>query len=133
MKSASRGSGRQRGSVPEDEDEEKTTDPATQHTLLVEDESTIPQDDLQLENAAYFIDPTGAILHKYVKKNLWGPTERAHLASSGREAHTCFDTPLGRVGMLICWDLAFPEAFRELIAQGAKIIILPTFCTSRTP
>lgn len=24
--------------------------------------------------------------------------------------------------MLICWDLAFPEAFRELIAQGAKIM-----------
>jgi hypothetical protein len=31
--------------------------------------------------------------------------------------------------MLICWDLAFPEAFRELIANGAKIIITPTFWT----
>ena len=29
--------------------------------------------------------------------------------------------------MLICWDLAFPEAFRELIAAGVKIIIIPTF------
>jgi len=29
--------------------------------------------------------------------------------------------------MLICWDLAFPEAFRELIAGGAKTIIVPTF------
>ena len=29
--------------------------------------------------------------------------------------------------MLICWDLAFPEAFRELIAGGAKTIIIPTF------
>ena len=38
-------------------------------------------------------------------------------------------TPLGLVGMLICWDLAFPEAFRELIAGGAKIIIIPTFWT----
>lgn len=28
---------------------------------------------------------------------------------------------------MICWDLAFPEAFRELIAAGAKIIVLPTF------
>lgn len=32
--------------------------------------------------------------------------------------------------MLICWDLAFPEAFRELIAQGAKIIVIPSFCMS---
>jgi predicted amidohydrolase len=33
--------------------------------------------------------------------------------------------------MLICWDLAFPEAFRELIANGAKIIIIPTFWTHK--
>lgn len=31
--------------------------------------------------------------------------------------------------MLICWDLAFPEAFRELIAGGAKMIVIPTFWT----
>jgi predicted amidohydrolase len=30
---------------------------------------------------------------------------------------------------LICWDLAFPEAFRALIRQGAKIIIIPSFWT----
>lgn len=81
-----------------------------------------------LENVAYFIDNKGEIAGKYVKKNLWGPTEREHLTSSGREEHVAFDTPLGKCGMLICWDLAFPEAFRELIVQGAKIIILPTFC-----
>jgi predicted amidohydrolase len=54
--------------------------------------------------------------------------ERQHLTSSGRDAHEVFDTPIGKVGLLICWDLAFPEAFRELIAQGAKIVIIPTFC-----
>jgi predicted amidohydrolase len=54
--------------------------------------------------------------------------ERPHLSSSQHDPHLVFDTPIGRVGMLICWDLAFPEAFRELIAQGAKIIIIPTFC-----
>jgi predicted amidohydrolase len=39
-----------------------------------------------------------------------------------------FDTPIGKVGLLICWDLAFPEAFRELIANGAEVVIIPTFC-----
>jgi len=41
--------------------------------------------------------------------------------------HQAFDTSIGRVGLLICWDLAFPEAFRKLISQGAKLIIVPAF------
>ena len=44
-----------------------------------------------------------------------------------------YDTPLGPIGLLICWDLSFPEAFRELVAQGAKIIIVPTFCSPFIP
>ncbi|KIW08462.1 uncharacterized protein PV09_01365 [Verruconis gallopava] len=82
----------------------------------------------KLLNAAYFIDDTGAVVGKYVKKNLWHP-EREHLTSSTHEAHQVFDTPVGKVGILICWDLAFPEAFRELIAQGAQLIIIPCFWT----
>ncbi|KAF1932993.1 carbon-nitrogen hydrolase [Didymella exigua CBS 183.55] len=82
----------------------------------------------RLLNVAYFIRNDGKIAGKYVKKNLWGP-ERDHLTSSTTHPHEVFDTPIGKVGMLICWDLAFPEAFRELIAAGAKIIIIPTFWT----
>ncbi|KAF2718813.1 carbon-nitrogen hydrolase [Polychaeton citri CBS 116435] len=87
------------------------------------------KEDERLLNVAYFIDHTGTIAGKYVKKNLWGPIERLHLTSSSRDPHPVFDTPLGRVGMLVCWDLAFPEAFREMIAHGAKLIIIPTFWT----
>lgn len=85
--------------------------------------------DERLLNVAYFISNTGEILGKYVKKNLWGNIERDHLTSSTKDPHPVIDTPLGKVGLLICWDLAFPEAFRELIAQGAKMIIIPTFWT----
>ena len=53
-------------------------------------------------------------------------SEREHLTSGDNE-HQVFDTSLGKVGMLICWDLAFPEAFRALICQGAKLIIIPSF------
>lgn len=83
----------------------------------------------RLLNVAYFIDQNGEIRGKYVKKNLWGSIERLHLTSSARDAHPVFDTPLGKVGMLVCWDLAFPEAFREMIYAGAKLIIIPTFWT----
>ena len=80
-----------------------------------------------LYNVAYFISHDGTVLGSYRKKNIWHP-ERPHLTSSGQERHEAIDTPLGRIGMLVCWDLAFPEAFRELIADGAEIIIIPTFC-----
>ncbi|KAJ5908648.1 hypothetical protein N7495_001330 [Penicillium taxi] len=79
-------------------------------------------------NTAYFISNDGSVLGSYRKKNIWHP-ERPHLTSSGLERHVAIDTPIGRVGMLICWDLAFPEAFRELIADGANIVIIPTFWT----
>ena len=81
-----------------------------------------------LSNVAYFISNKGEILGSYSKKNLWGPIERDHLSSSGRQPHTAIETPLGKVGLLICWDLMFPEAFRELIVQGVKMVIMPTFC-----
>ncbi|OTB09434.1 hypothetical protein M426DRAFT_315991 [Hypoxylon sp. CI-4A] len=88
-----------------------------------------PQDG-SLHNIAYFIGSNGEVLGRYQKKNLWHP-ERRHLVSSAHQPHEAFDTPLGRVGLLICWDLAFPEAFRELISDGAQIICIPTFWTMK--
>lgn len=126
---------------------------------IVESHRENEKEEDKLLNVCYFIDHEGNIAGKYVKKNLWyvelpnlliryysrcappstknpkalttsprGP-EREHLTGSGRDIHEVFDTPIGKVGMLICWDLAFPEAFRELIANGAKLIIIPTFWT----
>ncbi|KAL4914423.1 carbon-nitrogen hydrolase [Aspergillus aurantiobrunneus] len=83
-------------------------------------------DSYVLYNTAYFISNTGAILGRYRKKNIWHP-EREYLTSSAAEPHEVFDTPIGKVGLLICWDMAFPEAFRELIAAGAEIVVLPTY------
>ncbi|KAL8762607.1 MAG: hypothetical protein Q9184_001408 [Pyrenodesmia sp. 2 TL-2023] len=85
----------------------------------------------KLLNVAYFIDNKGEILGRYQKKNLWHP-ERPYLTSSTHEPHEVIQTPVGPVGLLICWDLAFPEAFRELITAGAKIIIIPTFFNPRS-
>ena len=83
---------------------------------------TIVQNDgSRMINVAYFITSAGEIAGDYQKKNLWHP-ERPHHESSSHDPHDVIDTPLGKVGLLICWDLAFPEAFRSLIMQGMDLI-----------
>jgi len=42
------------------------------------------------------------------------------------------DTPFGKVGLAICFDLRFPELFRQLVLQGADIIVLPSAFTAIT-
>ena len=88
------------------------------------------QDDASkdFENVTYFISNDGSVLGSYVKRNLWGPTERNYLFAASKQ-NQVLDTPLGKVGLLICWDLAFPEAWRELVVQGAQLIIVPTLWT----
>lgn len=49
------------------------------------------------------------------------------------ERFTAFDTPVGRVGMMICYDKAFPEAARELALDGAEVVAcLSAWPASRT-
>lgn len=48
------------------------------------------------------------------------PSERGEFVAGDR--FTAFDTPIGRMGMLICYDKIFPESARELSLDGAGII-----------
>jgi predicted amidohydrolase len=57
-----------------------------------------------------------------------GHHRKVHLPPSERDAFApgdsfkAFDTPVGRVGMLICYDKVFPEAARTLALDGAEIV-----------
>ena len=86
--------------------------------------SIIEGDETGLYNTAYYIDHTGKLLGRYRKVNLWLP-ERSYI-EPGRQAVVC-DTRFGKLGLAICWDLAFPELFRALVAQGAEIVLCPSY------
>ncbi len=73
-------------------------------------------------NTACLLDDRGCLVGRYRKRFLWW-TER-HGTRSGREAPV-FKTRLGRIGLALCWDLAFPEHFRDLALAGAEIVVCP--------
>jgi len=56
--------------------------------------------------------------------------ESAHVAP-GSEA-VVVDTPVGRLGLSVCYDIRFPELFRKLSAAGAQIITVPSAFTAPT-
>ena len=48
------------------------------------------------------------------------------------DALTIVDTPLGRLGLSICYDLRFPELYRALVDRGATLIAIPAAFTVST-
>jgi len=85
--------------------------------------SVIEGEDGKLFNTTYYIDANGELLGRYRKVNLW-VTEKLW-ATRGDTAMVC-DTRWGKVGLCICWDLAFPELFIAMFAQRADIVICPS-------
>ncbi len=50
-----------------------------------------------------------------------------------RGDHTLvLDSPFGKLGFAVCYDLRFPEFFRKLVAQGMEILIIPSAFTEKT-
>ena len=82
-----------------------------------------------LFNTAVFVGPNGFI-GKYRKMYL--PThsvfeEKRHFRPGYQAA--AFDTPIGKIGLCICYDLFFPEVTRLIRLQGAQLIV----CISASP
>lgn len=75
-------------------------------------------------NRAILIDGEGRAIGEYDKTHL--PRGEARYTTPGADLPV-FETPLGTVGMLICWDIVFPEPYSVLALKGAEIILEPTF------
>ncbi len=80
-------------------------------------------DDGVLYNSAAVLSGDG-VLAVYRKLHLWGIEN--HLYTRGSSPPPVVDTPAGRVGVAICYDLWFPEVARILALDGAEIMALPT-------
>lgn len=84
-------------------------------------------------------DPRGQRMARYDKMHLFD----VHIAETGEnyaESQTIehgggavvVDTPFGRLGLAVCYDLRFPELFRLMMAQGMEILAVPSAFTAVT-
>lgn len=76
-------------------------------------------------NTAVLLGPDGALLGKYRKVSL-PPGEVEKGVAPGRD-YPVFDTAIGRIGMMVCYDGFFPEVARELAKNGAEIVAWPVW------
>lgn len=80
-------------------------------------------DDGLVYNSAVLVDKTGRRA-VYRKAHLWD-REKDNLFTPGSDAPPVVDTPWGRIGMLICYDLEFPEWVRIPALEGAELLCCP--------
>jgi predicted amidohydrolase len=80
-------------------------------------------DDGLVYNSAAIVDGTG-VLAVYRKTHLWDKEKL--IFTPGAVTAPVVDTPVGRIGILICYDLEFPEMTRSLALRGAELIVVPT-------
>jgi len=103
---------------------------------------TIPlkvADQPRVAAASLVFDAEGRRAARYDKIHLFdveipGRDERYQESASVRPGETpvCVDTPAGRLGLAVCYDVRFPELFRRLLDHGAEWFCLPSAFTAPT-
>ncbi|MBC3941054.1 carbon-nitrogen hydrolase family protein [Sphingomonas albertensis] len=94
--------------------------------------------DGKFANRGFVIDPAGAIRARYDKLHLFdvdlptGESWRESAAYVGGETAVVVDTPAGRLGASICYDLRFADLYRALSNAGATMLSVPAAFTRPT-
>jgi len=93
----------------------------------------------RVANASLLIDANGKRVARYDKIHLFDVAipgrDEKYLESThvmpGREA-VIADTPVGKLGLSVCYDMRFPELYRDLVARGAEWLAMPAAFTVPT-
>jgi predicted amidohydrolase len=95
-------------------------------------------EDQRCHNTSLLFGPDGALIASYRKVHLFDVDIPGGVRFS--ESQTCApgrdlvvaDTALGKLGLSICYDLRFPELYRELLDRGAQMLAVPSAFTLMT-
>ncbi|MEO5867420.1 MAG: carbon-nitrogen hydrolase family protein [Sphingomonas sp.] len=94
--------------------------------------------DGRLANRGFVIDDAGVIRARYDKLHLFdvdlpgGESWRESSAYAPGVSASVIDTPVGRLGLSICYDLRFPALYAALSATGATVLAIPAAFTQPT-
>ena len=96
-------------------------------------------DDRRVANTSLLIDAAGKRVARYDKIHLFDVTipgrdeqyrESTHVAPGSEMVIA--DTPVGKLGLSVCYDMRFPELYRELVSRGAEWLAMPAAFTVPT-
>lgn len=85
----------------------------------------------KIYNTSYSFDPAGKLIGKHRKVHLFdidiagGIRFMESETLTAGEKMTLLDTEFGKVGVAICFDVRFPDLFRRMTLEGARLIVLP--------
>lgn len=91
--------------------------------------------DGRILNRSYLVDPAGEVRARYDKIHLFdvdlagGESYRESAAIKPGEAAIVATSPLGRLGLSICYDLRFAQLYRALAKAGAEVLFVPAAFT----
>jgi predicted amidohydrolase len=86
--------------------------------------SFVEREQDQLFNTCLLLGPNGDILARYRKMHLFGfQSEESRRLTRGSEIAVA-ETPFGRAGLAICYDLRFPELFRRMVDAGTEFFLV---------
>jgi predicted amidohydrolase len=89
------------------------------------------QDGDRLYNTSFVFDPEGKQVARHRKMHLFdicvkdGQQFKESVTFSAGDDVTVFDTPFGKLGLCICFDMRFPELSRMMTLQGVQAILAP--------
>jgi len=76
----------------------------------------------RMYNSAVFIDDKGTTIGNMRKVNAWGVEKNKFREG---DKFPVYDTPLGKIGIMICYDIEFPEPARIMALKGAELVFIP--------
>lgn len=97
-----------------------------------------PGEDGRHRNTSVLLNPKGEQVARYDKTHLFDVTlpdgevrKESKLVQPG-EAIVTVNTELGHLGLSVCYDLRFPELYRQMTIQGAQILCVPAMFAAQT-